>query len=831
MDTFTPSVPLAWAAELAAEKAQRAHAETALVAAEVRIAALEQALTASTTVARLLTDDATQRLNEQRAFYETVMEQVPLALAVVDSEFRYLFVNPAVEPVPDVREWMLGRTNEEVCRYHCRPPDIAVQRRASFEQAQREQREVTWEEMHLVGSEPRYLLRHLRPIFDVDGSLRFMIGSGIDITDRKLVEEKVARQQEFYESILNFLPVDVAVFDARHRYQFVNPSAVGDPVMRQKIIGMTDTEYLAYRQRPSELAAQREQYFELALRTHEDVSWEETMNSALGPKRILRTMRAVFGPDGNLQLMVGSGINITARYAAEERQRHSEALLREQQVFIRLIVDSLPNIVYVTDDQNNITFNNVTFSKMALRSAHMHPEKQDEAVRKQLAQIRAWRQQVLQTGQPLTTDMPLLMHEGEICQLQVHMRPLRRVDGTMDVLTVSTDVTALKLAKQEAEANAQAKDAFLSRMSHEIRTPLNGVLGMLALLKKTPLSSAQQEYVITMQQAGQHLLALVNDVLDLAKMTHHHLPLDLAAFDLAVLLHGARQTVAPLASQKGLDFVVESHTLPPARVLGDAYRLHQILLNLLSNAIKFTTKGQVRLGVTLLHETPQALTLRFWVQDTGMGIAPEEQALIFDAFAQASQDNGPRFGGTGLGLAISEQLVQHMGGMLQLCSAPGQGTTFSFVLTLPCAGSEALVPLATPVVEQSFEGLCGLHVLLAEDNIVNQWIAIVLLEHWGVQVYAVANGTDALAQLSNNTFDAALLDIHMPGLDGVQVTHAIRQHPDSSRANVPIIALTANAFLADQQKYLAAGMDGCITKPFQEADLCQLLLNLTRHPH
>ncbi|MDO7877462.1 PAS domain-containing protein [Hymenobacter sp. ASUV-10] len=826
MDTHLPSDPISWAAQLAAERERRQQAEAALAAAEARIAALEQQRD-NVANALMLNQQEAQKLFERCHFYETVLEQIPVAVAVVDTEFRYLYLNPAVEPDLEKRVWMLGKTNEEVCLFHQRPPAVTAQRQRGFEQARDEKREVSWEDALLDGRAPRYVLRHLKPIYEEDGELRFMIGTGIDITDRKLVEAKVAQQQEFYESILNFLPVDVAVFDSQHRYVFVNPSAIADPVMRRNIIGMTDAEYLAFRQRPAALAEQREHRFGQAIRMRQDVTWEETMMSATGPKHILRTMRAVFGADDQLQLMVGSGIDITARYEAEQQHQLSEVLLREQQDFVRLIVDALPNVVYVINAQNKVSFHNAAFDKITALSTHIHPEKRDRVVQEQVAQIRAWRQQVEQTGKSVSGELPVTLANGEVCQMQMHMRPLRRTDGSTDVLAVSTDITDLKNAKQEAEANAQAKEAFLSRMSHEIRTPLNGVLGMMALLKRTTLTPQQQEYLVTMQQAGQHLLALVNDVLDLAKITTHHLQLDLAAFDLSVLLHGAKQTVAPLASQKGLRFVIEPLILESARVVGDAYRLHQVLLNLLSNAIKFTMRGQVRLGITPLRETPQALTLRFWVEDSGVGIAPEEHTHIFDAFAQANAETSRRSGGTGLGLAISEQLVHHMGGTLLLCSTLGEGTTFSFVLTLPRAPEElAEQPVVT--FENNFEGLRGLRVLLAEDNLVNQWIAIVLLEHWGVEVYAVANGTEALHQLQENEYDAALLDIHMPGLNGVEVTMAIRQNPDPGRAVIPIIALTANAFAADQEKYLAAGMNGCVTKPFQEADLCRMLLELTR---
>ena len=647
-----------------------------------------------------------------------------------------------------------------------------------------------------------------------------------DITAWRQAEEKMARQQEFYESVLNYLPVDIAVFDANHRHLFINPSSISDPDLRRQVIGMTNAEYFAFRQRPAAMGAMRDQYFRQAVRTRTDVSWEETLPGPNGPKRVLRTLRAVFAADDTLRLVVGSGIDITARYAAEERQRQSEALLREQQNFIRLIVDTLPSTLYVMNQEGQVVFHNAAFDELAAKSSHRHPiQLQDTQVRQEALQLVAWRQQVMETRKPMDVELPLTMKSGETCHLHVHLRPLDRANGQREVLVVGTDITALKLAQQAADANAKAKEAFLARMSHEIRTPLNGVLGMALLLQKTPLTPAQQEYLATMQRAGQHLLTLVNDVLDLAKITSHHLELDHAPFDVAMLLRSASQTMAALASQKGLRLEMETPPLPEIRVLGDVYRLHQVLLNLLSNALKFTEEGCVSFGAALVGATPEALSLRFWVQDTGLGIAPEQQERIFESFAQASSDTSRHFGGTGLGLAISEQLVQQMGGMLRLCSQPGEGTTFSFTLALPLV-TEA--PAANPApAAASYEGLRGLQVLLAEDNIVNQCIARALLEYWGVQVSAVGTGPEALAELREHDFDAALLDIRMPGLSGVEVTTAIRQDANAQRAAIPIIALTANAFAADREHYLAVGMNGCVTKPFEEADLCQLLLQLT----
>ncbi|MBF9237143.1 PAS domain-containing protein [Hymenobacter sp. BT683] len=901
-----------------------------------------------------------QLLAEQQAFYESVLEEVPCAVSVLDAEHRYLFLNPVIEPDPIVRAWMIGKTNQEACAYRLRPEAVMRNRATAFAEVLREQREVSWEETRLdANGQPQHILLRYRPMRGPSGVVR-VICSGIDITERKQAEEKIVRQQEFYESILNLLPVDVAVFDAEHRFLFVNPSSVSDPAVRKQIIGMTSAEYFAFRHKrhPAATAAQREQYFDLAVRTRADVTWEEMRTGPnQRPQLMLRHLRPVFDATGNLQLVVGSGIDITARYTAEKLQHEVQRMLKTQQTFIRQILDALPNVLYMVDPDNSVSFSNHAYEMMMAKSGYRQNMGPAPQIHEQLQEVQRLNQLVRTTRQTQTQELLFTLATGETRYYQVHKRPLRRTDGQLGILTISTDVTDVKLArhelerrekqyhdlvyysqalicthdlqgkvltvnpaierlmgapasqlvghflhealppehhaslqtylagskhqhqqpgimtvwtfsgerrylqyyayqvsedghapyvvasgydvttgvlaqralqhaKQDAEENAQAKEAFLARMSHEIRTPLNGVLGMAGLLQKTPLTEPQREYLNTMQHAGRHLLSLLNDVLDMAKITTQHLQLDHAPFDLAVALHGAGQTVAALAEQKGLRLIVEPLATAAPRVVGDAYRLHQVLLNLLSNAIKFTERGYVRLGTNVIHDTPDQLTLRFWVEDTGIGIAAEQQGHIFEAFAQASAETSRQFGGTGLGLSISQQLVSQMGGMLLLCTEPNEGTTFSFTLALP-RPREATAEQSREAPPASYDGLRGLRVLLAEDNLVNQWIAVVVLENWGVRVQAVSNGLDALAHLREGAFDAAILDIKMPGLSGVEVTTAIRANPDATRANLPIIALTANAFEADRIAYLAAGMNACVTKPYEEADLGQILLQLT----
>ncbi|MBC6611036.1 PAS domain S-box protein [Hymenobacter sp. BT507] len=659
-----------------------------------------------------------------------------------------------------------------------------------------------------------------------------LIGSAQDITVARQIQEELRHSRLLTERITSLAPNLIYTFDVQQQsFVYVNHYSV-------TALGYTPDELIAFGtatpQRlivPNELAKLRQHNVQIQKAEDGEV---HTIELAFlhrdGSTRWFRCSHTPFerDEDGRSRLMLGTAEDITQWKIADEQRRLANYRLAEQNRLFRQVIDTITPLIYLKNEAGNYTLANQATAQLYGSSTTEIVRTPYQLLRADPADLQrdhAYDQTVLRTEQTVDYEDTFTNPDGSIRWLHVVKQPFMLADGMLQVLGVSTDITDIKRAQQElreakeaAEATARTKQEFLANMSHEIRTPMNGILGIANLLAKTPLDEQQNQYLGHIRHSAEALLVVINDILAMAQLDAGKLQLESVSFDLRDVLYASQQMVQPRAAEKGVSLELE---LPPETtptfVTGDPYRLRQVLLNLLSNAVKFTEHGRVLLACRRLSAAHERPRFQFSVLDTGIGIPAEQLEHMFEPFTQASSSTAREYGGSGLGLSISRGLVELLGGQLSAESTVGEGSSFLF--TLPFQPAEEAPPTTAAEPAPRYHTLGKRRVLLAEDNAVNQFLVETLLSTWGMHVDTASSGSEALTLFWQNTYDVVLMDIQMPGMDGVEATRQLRRHPDAQRAATPVVALTAHALRDEAERYRSAGLDAYLSKPFREEDL------------
>jgi hypothetical protein len=642
--------------------------------------------------------------------------------------------------------------------------------------------------------------------------------------------QELVEHLSFYEEILNTIPAEIIVADTQYRFLFVNPSAVPDPHLREWMIGKTNEEYCQYVGRPERTASARRQVFGKVLRTKEMIEWGEEVRDENGHfQHYLQKVYPVLNASGDVQWVIIYGVTITERKEFEEKVRRSEKRYRDLFNYSQALI--------CTHDMSGrlLAVNPEICRVLGYEEAEMISKRiQDFIPADQQPKFREEYLELIRTGNTAVSGVFCVLNKkNERIYLLYKNYRVEEPGGEPYVIGFSQDITEriyieqeLRYAKKVTDEAAQAKESFLAHMSHEIRTPMNGIMGMASLMAKTNLDDQQRYYLKLIQEAAGSLLVIVNDILDLEKIVAGKLQLEKIDFKLVEKITTSIQSFIHKAEEKDLGLIFQNGIPSTMVVRGDPYRLSQVLSNLLGNALKFTDRGNVTIVTSIIEQNEEWAVVEITIRDTGIGISKDRIRSIFEPFVQADNTISRKFGGTGLGLTICKNMIEMQKGELLVQSEEGKGAVFT--IHIPYQLSMDAMQENETNQDIDFKSLGHRRVLVAEDVELNQYLARHILESWDFKVTIVSNGREAVEQLQAEAFDCILMDVQMPEMDGMEATRHIRQLENPEKANIPIIALTANALKGDSERYLAAGMNDYLSKPFDEAKLFRVISrNLT----
>ncbi len=655
-----------------------------------------------------------------------------------------------------------------------------------------------------------------KPLF-LDGILQ-------DISGAKRAQKDLKESKEIFQTVFNNSAVAILVCDQDGRVTAWNPFV-------QEMLGMEKIDL--FNKAANEIYPPNE--------------WERVLTTRAKDNRGVNEVETqVYKKDGSV---LDVGLSLSFIKDSEEKvigsitilrdmtkQKIAERKIRESENKIRIILDHSAAAITLTDEQERIiSWNRYTEQMLGKNKDDIYLQHISSLYpQEEWKKIRA--EGIRKTGSRHHFETRALKKDGTVIDVDLSVNVLKDSnDNIVGSVGIMQDITEQKRVQQmlvkakiAAEEANNSKSLFLANMSHEVRTPMNTILGLVDLTLDTQLTPEQRDNLSTIKNAGDVLLSLLNDILDLSRVEAGKVQLENIELSVSHIIQSVCKGLEVLSRHKKLDIIRELDPNIPEFLIGDPVRIRQILVNLINNAIKFTFQGRITTAVKVLNITDGICELQFSVRDQGVGIPKDKLETIFEAFTQADASTTRRFGGTGLGLAISKRLVELMGGRIWAESEEFKGSTFIFTAKLRVAEHAKSVEetIPAPVPEAAVKDTRPVRILLAEDNIVNQKIAAKMLEKKGWSVKGAENGKQVLEYLEQEKFDVILMDAQMPVLDGFEATRLIREAEKKTGQHIPIVALTAHAMAGDRQKCLDAGMDGYVSKPIDRQKLYEAIENV-----